>query len=270
MGAASFWSVHFISEAGRLAYADRAAYMADPDFVAPPANLLDRRYLSERGAAIKPTSTMGRAQPGDPASRLATIDASKVAVHQGVDIPSTTHLSAVDRYGNAVSLTSTIEDQFGSRLMTEGGFLLNNQLTDFSFVAEENGRAVANRVEPLKRPRSSMAPTIIYDAGGRVYAVTGSPGGSSIINYVVKTIVAFIDWNLDPAAAAALPNFGSRNGPTELERGTPTAALEPKLVALGHDVRVIDLTSGVHAILRTKDGWIGGADPRREGEGRGR
>jgi gamma-glutamyltranspeptidase/glutathione hydrolase len=244
--------------------------MADPAFVAPPPHLLDPGYLRERAALVRPTATLGRAQPGDPASRRASIDESAVAMHQGIDLPSTTHLSIVDRHGNAVSLTSTIEDQFGSRLMTEGGFLLNNELTDFSFTAEENGRPVANRVEPGKRPRSSMAPTLIYDPQGRLYAVTGSPGGSSIINYVVKTIVAFVDWKLDPAAAAALPNFGSRNGPTELERGTPVVALGPKLVALGHDVRVIDLTSGVHAIVRTKDGWTGGADPRREGEARGR
>ena len=270
MGAASFWSVHFISEAGRLAYADRAAYMADPAFVEPPPHLLNPDYLRERGALLRPTASMGRAQPGDPISRRASRADNALALHRGPDLPSTTHVSAVDRFGNAVSMTTTIEDQFGSRLMTEGGFLLNNELTDFSFVAEENGRPVANRVEAGKRPRSSMAPTIVYDAGGRVFAVTGSPGGSSIINYVVKTLVAFIDWKLDPAAAAALPNFGSRNGPTELERGTPIAELAPKLAALGHDVRVIDLTSGVHAIVRRGGQWIGGADPRREGEARGR
>jgi gamma-glutamyltranspeptidase/glutathione hydrolase len=270
MGAASFWSVHFVSEAGRLAYADRAAFMADPAFVEPPPHLLNADYLRERGALMRPTATIGRAQPGDPMSRRASRAADVLALHQGPDLPSTTHVSAVDRFGNAVSMTTTIEDQFGSRLMTEGGFLLNNELTDFSFVAEENGRPVANRVEPGKRPRSSMAPTIVYDPQGRLFAVTGSPGGSSIINYVVKTVVAFIDWNLDPAAAAALPNFGSRNGPTELERGTPVAALAPKLAALGHEVRVIDLTSGVHAIVRRGGQWVGGADPRREGEARGR
>jgi gamma-glutamyltranspeptidase/glutathione hydrolase len=162
-------------------------------------------------------------------------------------------------------MTSTIEDAFGSRLMTRGGFLLNNELTDFSFLPSEDGKPVANRVEAGKRPRSSMAPTIAYDALGRVAIVTGSPGGSAIINYVAKTLVAIIDWNLDPQAAIDLPNFGSRNGPTELEKDTPVASLAPKLRALGADVRVIDSTSGTQAIVRTRDRWVGGTDPRREG-----
>ena len=162
-------------------------------------------------------------------------------------------------------MTSTIENQFGSRLMTAGGFLLNNELTDFSFVPEENGKPVANRVEGGKRPRSSMAPTIAYDRFGRVAIVAGSPGGSAIINYVTKTLIGIIDWGLDPQAAVALPNFGSRNGPTELEAGTGVVSLAPKLRALGADVSVIELTSGAQAIVRTSKGWIGGADPRREG-----
>jgi gamma-glutamyltranspeptidase / glutathione hydrolase len=149
--------------------------------------------------------------------------------------------------------------------MTAGGFLLNNELTDFSFVPVEDGKPVANRVEPGKRPRSSMAPTIAYDAAGRVAIVTGSPGGSAIIEYVVKTLLAIIDWKLDPQAAAALPNFGSRNGPTELEKDTSVVALAPKLRALGHTVRIMEETSGVQTIVRTQEGWVGGADPRREG-----
>ena len=185
------------------------------------------------------------------------------------EFPSTSQVVVVDRDGNAVSMTTTIEDQFGSRLMTEGGFLLNNELTDFSFVPTDDGKPVANRVEPGKRPRSSMAPTIAYDRNGRVAIVTGSPGGSAIINYVVKTLVAIVDWRMDPQAATALPNFGSRNGPTELEKDTAVAALEPKLSALGHAVRVIDQTSGVQAIVRTPRGFVGGADPRREGTVRG-
>ena len=168
-------------------------------------------------------------------------------------------------------MTTTIEDQFGSRLMTRGGFLLNNELTDFAFVpAAADGRPVANRVEPRKRPRSTMAPTIVYDAAGRVAMLAGSPGGSAIVGYVVKTLVAMIDWGLDPQAAAAFGNFGSRNGPTELEANTPVAALAPKLRAMGYEVRVGVETSGVQAIARTRDGWIGGADPRREGVVRGR
>jgi len=153
--------------------------------------------------------------------------------------------------------------------MTAGGFLLNNELTDFSFVPEVDGTAVANRVQPGKRPRSAMSPTIVYDRDGRVAIVTGSPGGSAIINYVAKSLVAMIDWKLDPQAAAALPNFGSRNGPTELEADTDVVDLAPKLRAIGAEVAVVQLTSGMHTIMRTRDGWVGGADPRREGAVRG-
>ncbi len=191
------------------------------------------------------------------------------AADAALEFPSTSHISIVDAEGNAVAMTTTIEDTFGSRLMTEGGFLLNNELTDFSFVPSENGQPVANRVEAGKRPRSSMSPTIVYDRAGRIYMIAGSPGGSAIINYVVKTIVGVLDWKLDPQAAIALPNFGSRNGPTELEKETAATALEPKLRALGHETRVIEQTSGLQAIVRTRDGWIGGADPRREGTVRG-
>jgi gamma-glutamyltranspeptidase/glutathione hydrolase len=182
-----------------------------------------------------------------------------------VDLDATSHLSIVDRHGNAVAMTTTIEASFGSRLMTAAGFLLNNQLTDFSFVPSEEGRRIANGVEPGKRPRSSMAPTIVYDSSGRVAAVAGSAGGSAIINYVAKTLVAMLDWGLDPQAAATLANFGSRNGPTELERGSAAAEHAAKLAALGHDVRVIELASGTQAVARTAGGWAGGADPRRDG-----
>ena len=268
MGPASFWSTHFIAEAGRLAYADRGVFMADPDFVAPPSGLLDREYLRERGALIGSTSSLGRATAGSPPER-ARAPARVAAQHEGMELPSTSHLSIVDARGNAVAFTTTIENGFGSRLMTESGFLLNNELTDFSFAPVDGGKPVANRVEAGKRPRSSMAPTIVYDRAGRLFMITGSPGGSSIINYVVKTLVGVIDWDLDPQAAIALPNFGSRNGPTELERGTSIVGLQEKLAALGHQVAVIDLTSGSQAIVRARNGWVGGADPRREGTVRG-
>jgi gamma-glutamyltranspeptidase/glutathione hydrolase len=211
---------------------------------------------------------MGRSEPGTPPDNAAR---KKVAFGQdlALEFPSTSHISIVDADGNAVSMTTTIEDGFGSRLMTESGFLLNNELTDFSFAPEDGGKPVANRVEAGKRPRSSMAPTIVFDRSGRIYMIVGSSGGPAIINYVVKTLVGVLDWGLDPQAAVALPNFGSRNGPTELEADTRAAELEPKLKALGHTIRVVEQTSGTQAIVRTQSGWVGGADPRREGTVRG-
>ncbi len=268
MGPATLWSVHFISEAGRLAYADRAVYMADPDFFTPPSGLLDRDYLAERSRLIRTDASLGRARPGTPPDPAAVKKVAS-ADHATLEFPSTSHISIVDAEGNAVAMTTTIEDSFGSRLMTESGFLLNNELTDFSFAPAEDGKPVANRIEAGKRPRSAMSPTIVYDRAGRIYMIAGSPGGSAIINYVAKTLVAVLDWDLDPQAAIALPNFGSRNGPTELELGTPAATLVPKLQALGHETQVIEQTSGLQAIVRTKGGWIGGADPRREGTVRG-
>ncbi len=269
MGPASFWSVHFFGEAGRLAYADRGVYEADPAFYTPPAGLLDETYLLGRSASIKSDSSMGHANPGNPPEKIAPSNKVAYGRDMALEFPSTSHISIVDKYGNAVAMTTTIEDAFGSRLMTQGGFLLNNELTDFSFAPTDDGKPVANRVEAGKRPRSSMSPTIIYDKQGKVVIVAGSPGGSAIINYVAKTLIGIMDWDLDPQAAIALPNFGSRNGPTELEKDTPIVALEPKLKALGADVLVMDHTSGLQAIVRTKNGWIGGADPRREGIVRG-
>ncbi len=270
MEPAGFWSVHFVSEAGRLAFADRSVYMADPAFFTPPAGLLDPAYVASRAARIRTDASLRRASPGMPPERVAPARKIAWGTDAALDLPSTTHVSIVDGAGNALAMTSTIEHQFGSHLMTEGGFLLNNQLTDFSFVPEEDGKPVANRVEGGKRPRSSMAPTIAYDRAGRVAIVLGSPGGSAIINYVVKTLVGIVDWNLDPQAAADLPNFGSRNGPTELEADTDVVPLAPKLRALGADVSIGEQTSGVQAIVRTRSGWVGGADARREGTAMGR
>ena len=256
-------AVHYFAEAGRLAYADRARYVADPAFVPQPiAELLGPGYLDERSRLVGERS-MGRAQPG-------TLRTARVRRGDGVEteIAGTSHVSIVDRRGDAVALSTTIEDAFGSRILASG-FLLNNQLTDFSFVPESDGRPVANRLGPGKRPRSSMAPVFVFDADGSLRLVAGSPGGFAIINYVAKALVATLDWNLDAQAAASLPNFGSRNGPTELERGTPYELLGPSLRERGHDVQAIDLTSGLHLIERVKGGWRGGADPRREGAARG-
>ncbi|TNC49164.1 gamma-glutamyltransferase [Rubellimicrobium rubrum] len=254
-------AVHWFSEAGRLAFADRARYLGDPDFVSVPVRgLLDEGYMEGRAALVDSARTMGEAEAGDPPFQMPLPTASSDGIEDG-----TSHISVVDADGNAVSMTTTIESGFGSRLMTEGGFLLNNELTDFAFVPEEDGRAVANRIEPGKRPRSSMAPTIVFDAHDRLYVVTGSPGGSQIINFVGKTLVGILDWGLDPQAAVDLPNFGSRNGPTELEAGTEAEGWAAALEAMGHEVSLMEMTSGIQAIVVTPDGLVGGADSRREG-----
>jgi gamma-glutamyltranspeptidase/glutathione hydrolase len=206
---------------------------------------------------------MGRAEPGVPRGALAFGDAPEAP------LSGTSHISIVDSRGNAVSMTTTIEDQFGARLMVRG-FLLNNELTDFSFIPDEGGQPVANRVEPGKRPRSSMAPTLVFDRAGRLAMVVGSPGGSAIINYTTKALVATLVWGIDIQSAVALPNFGNRNGPTEIEEGTIYSQLVPALSARGHEVRLIEQTSGLHGIERIAGGWRGGADPRREGIARGR
>jgi gamma-glutamyltranspeptidase/glutathione hydrolase len=255
-------AAHWIAEAGRLAFADRNLFVADPAFAdVPTAGLIDRGYLAARGNLISETRSLGVAQAGDPPRRRAQHFApADDQIERG-----TSHISIIDANGDAVSMTTTIEDGFGARLMTAHGFLLNNELTDFNFVPEVNGRPVANRVEPGKRPRSSMAPTIVFDAHGRLYIVAGSPGGSQIIGYVAKTLIGLIDWRLDPQQAVDLPNFGSRNGPTEVERGTEAEAWTPALQARGHEVRAIDMTSGIQAIVVSPVGFLGGADTRREG-----
>jgi len=254
-------AAHWIAEAGRLAFADRALYVADPAFVnVPVKGLIDPGYLKSRAALIDPDKSMGKAKPGDPPFQKTFLFAPSEGIEFG-----TSHMSIVDQDGRAVSMTTTIEDGFGARLMTKSGFLLNNELTDFSFAPEEDGKPVANRVEAGKRPRSSMAPTIVLDQGDKLYAVVGSPGGSLIINYVAKTLVALLDWKLDPQVAADLPNLGSRNGPTELEAGTEAEGWKAGLEAKGHEVKLIDQNSGIHAIVVTPTGLVGGADSRREG-----
>ena len=262
-------AVHLISEAERLAYADRALYVADSDFVPVPVKgLVDPTYLASRAALIGDRS-MGTAKPGTPPGIQVAYapDRSPLRI-------STSQVVAVDDEGGAVSMTTTVESAFGSHLMVQG-FMLNNQMTDFSFIPEENGQKVANRVEPGKRPRSSMAPTLIFDRqSGEFLATLGSPGGSQIIEYVAKSAIGLLDWNLDPQAAINLPNFGSRNGPTELEEGQFSAGLIQALKDKGHSVSEIDMTSGTQAIVRVKDAQgkaslAGGADPRREGEALG-
>lgn len=254
-------AAHMFAEAGKLAFADRALYLGDPAFVSvPTSGLIDEDYIRERARLISPDKAMAKASAGTPPNKRAFLFAPSEGVENG-----TSHISVIDAAGNAVSMTTTIEDGFGSRLMTRGGFLLNNELTDFSFAPSEDGKPVANRVEPGKRPRSSMAPTIVFDAFGRLYAVTGSPGGSQIIGYVAKTLVALLDWKMDPQRAVDLANFGNRNGPTELEKGTEAEPWKATLEAKGHEVRLIEMTSGIQAIVKTPEGYLGGADGRREG-----
>jgi gamma-glutamyltranspeptidase/glutathione hydrolase len=258
-------AVHLLSEAGRLAFADRNRYVGDDRFVdVPAAGLVDARYLADRAKLIRPDKSMGKAEPGVPPGLKVALADDPVD-----EVAGTTNIAIVDRWGNAVAMTTTIEAVFGSRLMVRG-FMLNNQLTDFNFLPVEGGLAVANAVAPGKRPRSSMAPFLVYDAAGAVEMAVGSPGGSLIINYVAKALVATLDWKLDMQAAIALPNMGSRNGPTEIEKGTELETTLATLKAMGHDPRAIDMPSGLQGIRRTKSGWEGGADPRREGVARGR
>lgn len=260
----SLEAVHYFSEAGRLAYADRERYIADPDFINVPVDvLLNPDYLHARGAQIDSRISMGTAQPGDPLNFL-----HKRGVDNAADLPSTTHLVAVDREGNGVSMTSTIESEFGSKIFVRG-FLLNNQLTDFSLQPKDaQGRPVANRVQGGKRPRSAMAPTIVT-AKGKLVMLAGSPGGSAIINFVAKTLIGVLDWKLDVQEAIAQPNMGSRNRDTELERGTVLELLQTGLRQKAHRVTIVPMTSGVQAIVQEPGGLTGGADPRREGRASG-
>jgi gamma-glutamyltranspeptidase/glutathione hydrolase len=241
-------AVHLFAEAARLAYADRLRYVADPAFVPQPVRkLLDPQYLDARARLIGPQS-MNFALPGELDREAA----------------GTSHLSVVDGEGNAVAMTTTIEHAFGSRILVRG-FLLNNQLTDFGFLPTIAGRPAVNRVEPGKRPRSSMSPALVFDAEGKLKMALGSPGGLAILNYVAKVLVATLDWGLDIQSAISLPNFGSTNGPTLLERGTGIEELDDALAERGHVLNYTPLTSGLHGIERIPGGWRGGADPRREG-----
>jgi gamma-glutamyltranspeptidase/glutathione hydrolase len=255
-------SWHLLAEASKLAFADRARYMADADFVPVPVKgLLDPAYLTARAQTVVLDKTLVTpVAAGNPPWR----DGSRFAPDASQGRPGTSHISIVDGDGNAVSMTTTIEGAFGSQLMVRG-FLLNNELTDFSFPPALYNRAIANRVEPGKRPRSSMAPTMVFDSDGKLELVIGSPGGSRIIGYVAQTLVAVLDWGLDIQAAINLGHVVNRNGATDFETGTEAILLEPALAARGHETRQRDLNSGLHGIAVTKDGLRGGADPRREG-----
>ena len=262
--------LHLYTEASRLAFADRALYVADPDFAPAPSgewqSLLSPAYLRERAKLIRPT-VMPQALPGVPVRAQRSSFGSMVAQPEY----GTSHISIVDGYGNALAMTTTIEDAFGSRQMVKG-FLLNNELTDFSFVPRDaQGRLVANRVQPNKRPRSSMSPTLVFDkATGQLVMSVGSPGGAMIIHFTAKTLVGVLNWGLSPQQAIALPNFGSVGGPLVLEGGRFAPATLAALRERGHEVRELALTSGLQAVVKqNRNGqnvWVSGADPRREGE----
>jgi len=260
--------LHLYTEASRLAFADRDQYIADPDFVQPPGghwmNMLEPHYLAERARLIGPVR-MTTVLAGTPGAVKTSYAPMPEQPEYG-----TSHISIVDGFGNALAMTSTIENAFGSRQMVKG-FLLNNELTDFSFTpSDAQGRPIANRVEPGKRPRSSMAPTLVFDkATGELLMSGGSPGGALIIHYTVKLLYGTLNWKLDAQQAINLPNFGSLNGMTLLEERRFPVATVQSLQQPGAQVREVPMTSGLQAIQRTPSGWFGGADPRREGIVRG-
>jgi gamma-glutamyltranspeptidase / glutathione hydrolase len=256
--AADSWQL--LADATRLAFADRGRYLADSDYVpVPVSGLLATDYLAERAALLEPGERLEEAGAGEPEWDHAL----DLGDDWSPELPATSHFVIVDAQGNVASMTTTIESGFGSRLAVRG-FLLNNELTDFSFRTHEDGRPIANRVEPGKRPRSSMAPTIVL-ADGRPVLALGSPGGARIIPYVAKALVAFIDWGMDVQQAVAQPHAVNPFGTFELEAGTAAAELAPALQAMGYEVEVRDLDSGLHAVAIEDGALYGGADPRREG-----
>lgn len=257
-------SWRLLGDASRLAFADRDTYVADPDFVnVPSKKLLDKNYLHQRATMLKlnqgalNNATAGELAQGLPEMQFAHAPAT-------LELPSTSHISIVDAEGNVLSMTTSIENAFGSGVMANG-YLLNNELTDFNFTPMKDGKPVANRVEGGKRPRSSMAPTIVLK-NGQPYLAVGSPGGSRIIGYVAKTLLAHIDWGMDIQQAIAMPNMLNRTGTYELEQDTAAAHFAESLQKLGYKTDVRDLNSGVQGIVITSTGLIGGADPRREGK----
>ena len=252
-------AVHLLSQSSALAFADRDSYLADPSFTYLPfGSLINKTYLQKRAKLVGLDKPMRKMRAG------AAYATAFIQVDNAFEKPNTSHFSIVDKEGNAVAVTSSIEFAFGSALMVEG-FLLNNQLTDFSFAPNRGNYKAMNRVEPGKRPRSSMAPTMVFNKEGELLLVLGSPGGSRILSYVAQTLVGVLDWKLDIQQAINLPKFTNRNDYTALEKDTAIAQLEGKLKARKHKVKIIDLNSGLHGIMLQNGKLIGGADPRREG-----
>lgn len=256
-------AVHLIVEATRLAYADRNEYLADSSNV-PLQKMLDKKYLKNRATLIDPNKALEKVEAG----KFITNDNKSVVNNRAAELPSTTHLSVVDAQGNAVAMTNSIEYFFGSALSVDG-FLLNNQLTDFSFEPVKNGKKVANRVQPGKQPRSSMAPTFVFDNNGKLIMVVGSPGGPRIIQFVAKAIVNHLDFGLDVQQSISLPSFVVLNNVVELEKNRDITELKSALTKMGHKTKVIEIVSGIHAVTIEKNKIQGGADPRREGVAQG-
>jgi gamma-glutamyltranspeptidase/glutathione hydrolase len=258
--------IHLFSEASRLAFADRAMWLADPDVVrVPVSGLLDKTYLEARSALINPKHDMGTASAGEPPMKHAGLD---FAPQRSRQLPGTSHMSIVDDRGEVVSMTTTVEYIFGSEMMAKG-FFLNNQLTDFSFEPVRDGKPVANAPAPGKRPMSAMSPTIVFNGDGSFRIALGSPGGPIIIPYTAETLVAMLDGGLSPQSAAALPHHANPNGPTILEADTPIVEYASELTAMGHHVIIRPLESGLNIVERVKGGYLGGSDPRRDGVAKG-
>ncbi len=256
----SLSEVHLFTQASRLAFADRGEYLGDPAVVNVPVNgLLNRAYIAQRSKLIDPAKDMGTATAGTPPDKRADY-----APQTSQQLPGTSHLSAVDDHGEVVAMTMTIEFAFGSEVMANG-FLLNNELTDFSFDPVLDGKPVANAPGPGKRPMSAMSPTIVFDPAGKFAIATGSPGGPAIIDFVAQSLLAMIDGHLGPADAVALPHVLNMNSPTILEKGTALEALQAPLAAMGHTLAPRELESGLHIIQAVPGGYRGGADPRRDG-----
>jgi gamma-glutamyltranspeptidase/glutathione hydrolase len=262
----SLSEIHLFSEASRLAFADRAKWLADPDVVhVPVSGLLDRNYLADRAKLIDPKHDMGPATAGNPPMKHAALD---FAPQRSTQLPGTSHMSIVDGQGQVISMTTTVEYVFGSEMMAKG-FFLNNELTDFSLDPTIDGKPVANAVAPGKRPMSAMSPTIVFNGDGSFRIAVGSPGGPVIIPYTAETIVAMLDGGLSPQQAAALPHHANLNGATILETDTPITEYASELAAMGHRVAFSELESGLNIVEHVKGGYIGGSDPRRDGVAKG-
>ena len=256
--------LHYLSEAGRLAYADRDTYIADPDFIDIPIDsLIDSKYTKERSHLISIKKSMTKAKPGN-----FNQSPLQLGSDSNSELPATSHISIVDKNGQAVTMTISVASAFGSRIMTKG-FFLNNEMTDFSFMAKDNQQLIANRLAPIKRPRSSMSPTFVFDERQRLVMTLGSAGGPSIINYVAKTITGVLDRNLNIQEAIDYPNIGSRNQETELEKESAVEKFAQELQLRGHPILIREMNSGTQGIFINRDGLWGGVDGRREGVAKG-